>query len=564
MTPRNLAELHRVRSEALGPLPALRYRRHGLYRDLTWADYRAQALAGAAALVAAGIAPGDRVGLQSENRVEWLIADMAILTAGAVTVSPHAPLTARQVLFQFADAGVRWIFASAPEQLAKVQQIRGDLPNLRGITAIAECRLQSAECNLQSWDSFLQSGRRALPALADELRRREQQLEPDNLATIMYTSGTTGNPKGVMLTHDNILSNAEAMMAIAPHQSDDVVLTWLPFSHIYARTVDHYKGLFSGVLTCLAESADTLLRDLADVRPTHMSSVPRFYEKVLAAESAADAAQTARNLRRVFGGRVDWLSSGGAPLAVAIARAYHEAGLMVLQGYGLTESSPVISFNTKSHHKLATVGLPLPGVEVKIAADGEVLTRGRHVMKGYWNNPEATTEAIRAGWLYTGDLGALDADGFLSITGRKKELMVMSTGKKIVPAYLEGLLLGDACIDQAVVVGEGRNYLTALLVPHWGNVAAASAECGVRSSELELKAAIGDPQSALGKVVYEMLRKRVAACLADVSPAEQVKKFVLLPEPFSVANEEMTVSLKLRRNVVLAKYAERIDALYRE
>ncbi len=562
MTPRNLAELHRVRAEALGPRPALRYRCHGLYRDLTWADYREQALAGAAALVAAGIEPGDRVGLLSENRVEWLVADLAVLAAAAVTVSPHAPLTARQVHFQCADADVHWIIASDREQVAKVQQIRGELPNLRGVVGFNR---ETALEQVVSWDAFLQSGRAALPRLADELRRRQRQLGPADLATIMYTSGTTGNPKGVMLTHGNILSNAEASLRIAPHRPDDVVLTWLPFTHIYARTVDHYKGLFSGVLTYLAESADTLLQDLEDVRPTHMASVPRFYEKVLAACTAPDPTKTARNLRRVFGDRLDWASSGGAPLPLAVSKAYQDAGVMVLQGYGLTESSPVISFNTPEHHKLATVGRPLPGVEVKIAPDGEVLTRGPHVMKGYWNNPAATAEAIRDGWLYTGDLGTLDADGFLSITGRKKELMVLSTGKKIVAAYLEGLLLADPCIDQAVVVGEGRSYLTALLVPHWGNVAKAIADYGLRVADCrELQSAIRDPQSAIGKAVYDLLRRRVAACLRDVSPMEQVRKFVVLPEPFSVANDEMTVSLKLRRNVVLAKYAERIEQMYRE
>jgi long-chain acyl-CoA synthetase len=562
MIPRNIAELHRVQAEAFGPRPALRYRRLGLYHDLTWTDYRQQALAGAAALVAAGIEPGDRVGLLSENRVEWLVADVAILAAAAVTVSPHAPLTARQVHFQFADADVHWVITSDREQTAKVQQIRRELPNLRGVVSF---NCNAATGNVSSWDAFLQAGRAGLPRLADELRRREQQLGLDDLATIMYTSGTTGNPKGVMLSHGNILSNAEASLRIAPHRPEDVVLTWLPFTHIYARTVDHYKGLFSGVLTCLAESSDTLIQDLEDVRPTHMASVPRFYEKVLAACCAADPATTAANLRRVFGDRIDWLSSGGAPLPVAIAQAYHDAGLMVLQGYGLTESSPVISFNTPAHHKLATVGRALPGVEVKIAADGEILTRGPHVMKGYWNNPAATAEALRDGWLYTGDLGSLDADGFLSITGRKKELMVLSTGKKIVPAYLEGLLLADPCIDQAVVVGEGRSYLTALLVPHWDNITKvmADGEAGTADSE-DLKSAIRDMRSPTCKGVYALLRKRVEACLSDVSSMEQVRKFVVLPEPFSVANDEMTVSLKLRRNVVLARHADRIEQMYRD
>jgi long-chain acyl-CoA synthetase len=552
MTLHNLGELHSLRAERLGPRPALRFKRYGLYHDLTWTDYRAAALAGAAALIEADIAPGDRVGLLSENRVEWLVADMAILSAGAVTVSPHAPLTARQVHYQLHDAGVRWAIVSNAEQLAKLQQVRDELPNLRAVVAFERAQPQAA---IASWDAFLHAGWAALRRVGAELARREATIGPDDLATIMYTSGTTGNPKGVMLTHGNLLSNAESMQSMVAPRPDDVILSWLPFTHIYARTVDHYGGLFSGVLTCLAESADTLVQNLEDVRPTRMASVPRFYEKVLAACAAADPKQTARDLRRVFGDRVDWLSSGGAPLPPAIAQVFLDAGIPVLQGYGLTESSPVISFNTKEHYKLATVGLPIPGVEVKIAPDGEVLTRGPHVMKGYWNDPAATAAAIRDGWLHTGDLGSIDADGYLAITGRKKELLVLSNGKKVVPSYLEGMLLADPCIDQALIIGEARNFLTALLVPHWGNVVKALTAEGI-----EVPA--DNASRAAHPSVVEFLRKRVAAALADISHMEQVKKFVVLPEPFSVANDELTVSLKMRRNVILARNAARIEELY--
>ena len=270
-----------------------------------------------------------------------------------------------------------------------------------------------------------------------------------------------------MLTHHNLLSNAEATEAASCRPPDAVLLGWLPFSHIYARTVDHYLSIVAGVTLCLAESAETVVQNLAEIQPTHLSAVPRFYEKVLAAVAGLPPEDRSRRLRGIFGPRIDFLNSGGAPLPPAVARAFQDAGLLVLQGYGLTESSPVISFNRKEHYKLETVGQAIPGVEIAIAADGEVLTRGPHVMKGYWNNPEATAEAIRDGWLHTGDLGSLDAEGFLTITGRKKELLVLSNGKKVVPTYLEGLLLTDPCIDQAVIYGEGRNFLTALIVPHW-------------------------------------------------------------------------------------------------
>ena len=237
-----------------------------------------------------------------------------------------------------------------------------------------------------------------------------------------------------------------------------------------------------------------------------------------------------------------------------IAEAYHAARLMLMQGYGLTETSPVISFNTHGANKLGTVGRPVPGVEVKIADDGEILTRGPHVMKGYWKNPEATADTIREGWLHTGDLGKLDADGYLSITGRKKEMMVLSNGKKLVPANLEGLLVSDDCIDQAMVCGEGRNYLTALIVPHWANVRAVLDSETLSSSNEDL---------TTHPAVIALIAHRCRSALTDVSKMEQIGKFILLPKPFSVENDEMTVSLKLRRQVILAKYGSALAELYR-
>jgi long-chain acyl-CoA synthetase len=555
MTYRNLTDMHRRQAERLGPRIALRYKQHGLYHDVTWQEYRATALTCAAALVEAGVRPGDRVGLLAENRLEWLLADMGLLAAAAVNVPPHAPLTARQIHFQLHDAGVSWLFVSTAAQMDKVRQVRGELPDLRGVVAFDHDAV-GPDCVW--WKTFLQRGRQALPRVADELARREATLGPGDLATIMYTSGTTGNPKGVMLTHGNLVSNTLSALSVSTHTPDDVVLGWLPYSHIYARTVDHYESIAAGLTLCLAESQETLVRNLEETQPTHMSSVPRFYEKVLTAVASPDPAETGRRLRRVFGPRIDWLGSGGAPLPLPIAEAYHAAGLLVLQGYGLTETSPVISFNRKSQYKLGTVGQAIPGVEVAIAPDGEVLTRGPHVMKGYWNNPHATAEAIRDGWLHTGDLGSLDSEGFLSITGRKKELLVMSSGKKVVPSYIEGLLLSDPCIDQAAVCGEGRNFLTALLVPHWGNVREALRAEGVSVD--------GQSEEALARnpAVRELLQRRIVAALADVSSYEHVRKFVVLPQPFSVAAEELTVSLKLRRNVVLQRHATALEALYRE
>jgi long-chain acyl-CoA synthetase len=464
---RNLAEVLKTQAENLGPRSALRYKHHGLYYDVSWEQYRADVLAGAAALVDAGIQVGDRVGLLSENRVEWLMADLAILAAGGVNVPPHAPLTARQVHFQLAETETRWLFVSNQEQLEKIRQVRGELPNLEGVVVFDS---GAAASDARSWAGFLQHGRRVLERWSPELARREERLGQDDLATIMYTSGTTGNPKGVMLTHGNLLSNACAAREAGLVAPDALMFSWLPYSHIYARTVDHYLSLVAGVPLCLAESPDTLVQNLEDVQPTQMTAVPRFYEKMLNAVASPDPDKAARNLKNIFGPRMQILLSGGAPLSRPVAEAYHAAGLLLLQGYGLTETSPVISFNRKTHNKIGTIGPPIPGVEVKIAEDGEVLTRGPLVMKGYWKNPQATAEVIRDGWLHTGDLGQLDADGFVSITGRKKELLVLSNGNKLVPSYIEGLLIADECIDQAAVGGESRNFVTALVVPHWDNL----------------------------------------------------------------------------------------------
>jgi long-chain acyl-CoA synthetase len=553
--PRNLVELHRRQAERLGPRPALRFKRHGLYHDVTWDQYRADALACAAALIDAGVKPGDRVGLLSENRVEWLVADVGLLAAAAVNVPPHAPLTARQVHYQLADAGVSWLFVSSRAQLDKVREVRRELPELRGVVVFDAA---AAGDDALAWRGFLQRGRRVLPRLAEELRRREQALGPDDLATIMYTSGTTGNPKGVMLTHGNLLSNAVATVAVSECPPDDVMLSWLPYSHIYARTVDHYASIASAAVVCLAESQEALVLNLAEVQPTRFTSVPRFYEKVYAAVASPDPQETRRRLRAVFGPRIDFLSSGGAPLPPSVAEAFHDAGLLLLQGYGLTETAPVITFNRKSRYKLATVGLPIPGVEVRVADDGEVLTRGPHVMRGYWNNPKATEETIRDGWLHTGDLGALDADGFLTITGRKKELLVLSNGKKVVPSLVEGLLLADPCVDQAVVFGEGHSFLTAVLVPHWQNLRRELREAGTPAD------GAGEEELSRHPAARALLERKVEAALCDLAPWEHVRKLVVRSRPFSVAEDELTVSLKLRRNVIFARHKDELEALYRE
>jgi long-chain acyl-CoA synthetase len=315
---RNLAEVLRRQADCLGSRPAFRFKRQGLYHDLGWEQYRDDVLACAAALIDAGLQVGDRVGLLSENRVEWLMADMAILTAGCINVPPHAPLTARQVHFQLEETETRWLFVSNQEQLDKIRQVRAELPKLEGIVVFDS---GAAAPDAQSWSGFLQHGRQVLEQRRSELAKRETRLGPDDLATIMYTSGTTGNPKGVMLTHGNLLSNAIAVREAFEISADALMFSWLPYSHIYARTVDHYESLIAGVTLCLAESADTLIQNLAEAQPTQMTGVPRFYEKVLSAVASNDPEKSARDLKKIFGPRMELLSSGGAPLPRPVAEA---------------------------------------------------------------------------------------------------------------------------------------------------------------------------------------------------------------------------------------------------
>jgi long-chain acyl-CoA synthetase len=497
--------------------------------------------------MASGIKPGDRVGLVSENRIEWRLADLGILTAGAVTVSPHAALAPPQLLFELADSGVRWLFVSS-RTMVSVAEVAKQLPALRGIVAFDRF------CGTPSWDSFLALGTTAASCQQEHFDALQQQRSPDELCCILYTSGTTGTPKGVMLTHGNILFNCKAIQKTHPRQLEGLVLSWLPLSHIFGRTVDHYLNLALGATVALADSSETVIANCMELRPHYLASVPRLYEKVLAAARGPDASASTARLHAAFGGCIQWLTSGGAPLAAAVQAAYDEAQLPIFQGYGLTETSPVISFNGPGHNKPGTVGPALPGVEVRIAPDGEILTRGPHVMKGYWNQPVATQDALADGWFHTGDLGSLDTDGYLSITGRKKEIIVLSNGKKVVPSVIESLLATDPLIEQAAAGGDGRPFLSAVIVPCWQEVRRQLTVLGADLGNLSIA------ELAHRGEVRLFLEERIACRLRDMAPWEQVRRFVIATEPFTVENGELTVSLKLRREVVLGRYAEQLAA----
>ncbi len=546
----SLCAMHRDQAERYGLRIALRYQQDGLFRDVTWDNYRRQADRAAAGLIELGVEPGDHVAILSENRCEWFIADHAILSAGAADVPLHAPLAPRQVEYQVGHSEAKGIVVSSQAQADKVFKVLDQLPDLQFLISFEPIETRSDKLRCLTWDGLKQRGSEASRS---QIASREAELNGESLATIIYTSGTTGNPKGVMLTHGNLLSNAEATWEIAFMGSEETLLSWLPYSHIYARTVDHYLTTMGG-LTVAMVTVDTLMDDLKRIKPGWLTSVPRVYEKVWNSIGTLDKATRKEAIRSIFGPSMKQLTSGGAPLPKYIAEGFLEADLPLLEGYGLTETSPVIAFNSIQSFRLGSVGKPLRDVEVRIADDGEILTKGPHVMTGYWKNPDATTEAIVDGWFHTGDVGRLDGDGYLYITDRKKDLFVTSAGKNIAPAELERILGRDEFIEQAVVYGDGRQFVSALVVPILGSLQTKAEELGC---EIEAE---GDFITA--PQLLDFLAERVATAMEQVSQPERVKRFLVLSRPFRVDDDELTATLKVRRRFIIDKYEEHLAKLY--
>lgn len=545
--------MHRATAERLGSLAALRFKRNGLYRDLSWSDYRRRADHAAAALIDRGIKPGDRVGILAENSVDWLTADIAVLATGAVDVPIHAPSAPAQVGYQLSHSGARAVIVGNQAQADKVLSVRETLPDLEFLISFGPVETRGLIDHV-TWEGLIHAGWRQGTFGSGLVGKREERLTRDDLATIIYTSGTTGRPKGVMLTHGNLISNAEATYANNPLLPDDQLLSWLPYSHIYARTVDHYLAILAGVTAAIADSPETLVLNIAEIQPTWMTAVPRFYEKVWASVESLPQPTRDAALHRIFGPRIRQLTSGGAPLPKHLAEGYQAVGLPLYEGYGLTESSPVISFNSPSRLKIGSVGTAIPGVEIKIAEDGEILTKGPHVMKGYWKEKAATRAAIVDGWLHTGDVGQIDGDGFLTITDRKKDLIITSGGKNIAPSELERLLTRDPLIDQAVVFGDGRPFATALIVPNFERLQAA---LGPGHGHWETEAEL-----IVDKAARALVKEHVDRVMLEVSQPERVKAFLLLARPFQMESDELTSTMKVRRSFVLSKYKERLEVLY--
>lgn len=524
----------------------------GEWRSRSWHAVGQDVSRMASWLISRGIERGDCVAQLSENRYEWLIADLAMHVVGAVHVPIHAPLTGEQAAFQIRDSGTKLVLVSTAEQLEKLVAQSEYLPHALQCFSYEKCdqSIGAQPCKQVSAElpAYDEGAANALLAAA------VAETNGDTLATILYTSGTTGEPKGVMLSNRNLVSNTLAATEPFAQGPEDLRLAFLPLSHIFARTCDLYTWLASGSQLALAQARETVIADCADMRPTLMNGVPYFFEKVVNALAAVDFTTSPNALRDLLGGRIRCCCSGGAALPSHVFDFFTKHGVPLLQGYGLTESSPVITLSSEQSVRRGAVGRAIPDVEVRIADDGEILTRGPHVMMGYFKNQVATDEVIRDGWLHTGDIGHLDEAGFLFITGRKKELIVTSGGKNIAPVYLESLLTRDPLIAQAVVIGDDRKYLVALLVPEFAGLEAEMATRGI-----ELSDSVNNLQH---DDVVKLFEDRIASCLASVSHYEQVRKFTLLDRGFTVESGELTPKLTLRRKSIQANFHHLIDAMY--
>lgn len=572
----------------------MRRKLDGRWRDITFDTLLARVHRVYAGLKELGLQAGDRMAILSENRPEWAIADYACLAARLADVPIYPTLTPAQTAYILRDAGAKGIFVSSADHLRKILEIRHELPDLRHIVLFDGASDRPDVLTLAA----LEARGSAARARHADWRAEALSVAPDDLATLIYTSGTTGEPKGVMLSHGNITSNVVASLQVLPVGDGDEFLSFLPLCHIFERMVGHYTMLQAGAIISYATSFDTVVSELPEVRPTVVASVPRLYEKIYSrvVETAIRRGGLTRaifewaratgekrldyllahrgvppglalanriadvlvfvKLRKRLGGRVRLLLSGGAPLNSGICRFFNAAGLPLLEGYGLTETSPVISFNTVTMLKPGTVGQAIPGVHVMIAPDGEILTRGPNVMKGYYHKPDATSEAIdRDGWFHTGDIGEIDNDGCLRITDRKKDLIKTSGGKYVAPQPIEGMLKLNKFFANAVMLGDKRKFPIMLLVPNFKAVSEWLARDGRQPSSQDL---------AVAPEVRDKLEREARKSLRDLAQFETPKKFLLLPHDFTVESGELTPTLKVKRKVVEEHYRDEIEALYAE
>jgi long-chain acyl-CoA synthetase len=595
-----LARMFWEQVERSGDRPAQQFKHGAGWTTITWREVGETVRELALGLLALGRAKGDSVALLSSSRAEWVQADFAIFTAGCVTVPVYPSYPPDLIAYIVNDSGARTIIVEDPAQLAKVLQAREKTPNLEHIIVISDYDAPQPPKMVMTWESLRRLGREnaGTGALGSLLAERVASTRPTDLATIVYTSGTTGPPKGVMQTHGNHIAAVTASKQATPVEEGWVHLLFLPLAHSFAR-LESFLGVAHGLTTAFAENLDKVGENLRETRPHFICSVPRVFEKVygriLAGVEAGSPAKkkifnwavsvgrdvsrhqqrgqpvpTTLELKRkiahklvfsklhaALGGRLRWAVSGGAPLSRDIAEFFHAAGILLLEGYGLTETCPVLTFNRPDRYKFGSVGQTLPGVQVQIAADGEILARGPNIATlGYFKQPEATHEVFGAdGWFHTGDIGTIDGDGFLFITDRKKDLIVTAGGMNIAPQNIENLLKADPFISQVMVYGDRRPYPVALITVNSDELSKFAREQGILTSEAA--AIVKHPK------VVERVGRTVEEKNTQLQSYARIKRFTVLPTDFTLDGGELTPTLKVKRKVVSQKYKDAIEELYR-
>jgi long-chain acyl-CoA synthetase len=568
-------------------------KRDGVWKTISTAEFETTVRRLSLGFQALGLKPGDRVALLSENRPEWVMADFATLTAGGVTVPIYTSLLPDQIRYIIDDAGATIVVCSDRDLLRKVEAVRDALPAVKHIVLLEG---EAPEGSV-AFSNVLDRGRRLEETSPGLFERSAEAARPGDLASIIYTSGTTGVAKGVMLSHGNFISNIKSLVSVVDFRATDTALSFLPLSHVLERTAA-FIFIHRGSTIAYAESVEAVAANLVEVRPHVVISVPRLFEKIyarvmdqvlagsrlkravfvwalgtgkkyaakiIAHEHVPKVLAFKRGLARklVFskitartGGRMRFFVCGGAPLSTDITEFFYALGLVILPGYGLTETSPVLTGNTLDDYRFGTVGKAIPDVELRIAGDGEILARGPNVMMGYYKNAADTREAMKDGWLHTGDIGRLDGDGFLIITDRKKDIIVTSGGKNIAPQPIESLIQSSPYIANAVVVGSTRRFVSALVVPEFDKLESQARAKGIPFRDRT--------ELCCRPETIDFLLDEVNRVTPDLASYERVKKIAVLDRDFEMELGEVTPTLKVKRNIVEQKYADLIEALYRD
>ena len=572
---------------------ALRFKKDGSWHSISSDAWLRRARHIALGLHELGVAHGDRVALLSGNRAEWFLVDSALQILGAVNVPLYANLMPSQISYIVNDSEAKAFVVAGSDQQKKVAEIRNELTTVEHFVKLDV----SDELEGLMLEEVEKKGNAKAEAEPDRVQKLADAVTPEDLASIVYTSGTTGDPKGVMLTQDNLVSNTKAGLEVLPLDENDIALSALPYSHVFERMVAHYLYPAAGVSIAIVGNIDDVAQYLGEIRPTVMTMVPRFYEKLYArvnesvdkgspgkkkifrwaigvgGEHGKDRlagkpaplglelknklanALVFKKLQGRIGGRLRFFVSGAAPLAKEIADFFWAAGITIVEGYGLTETSPIISVNRPKNLKFGTVGQVIPGVEVKIADDGEIDVRGPNVMKGYYKNEAATAEAIDSdGFFHTGDIGELDGNGFLKITDRKKDIIVTAGGKNIAPQPIEGRLKTNAYIAEVVVVGNKRKFPSALVVPDFEKL---TVWCAGQSITTESP----DAMAAHPKVT-EFILAEIESLSGGFAHYERIKKITILAKVFTIEDGELTPTLKVKRRVIESRYENLIDEMY--